>query len=93
MSNLEISEQLLTGESVPGKIMARLPRLHLTFHIVAKNTSTFDDDDVDLPIGDRLNLAYASTIVTKGRGTGVTVATAMNTQVSFVPFYGNSMAN
>ncbi|CAA7264368.1 unnamed protein product [Cyclocybe aegerita] len=64
-SNLEISEQLLTGESVP----------------VAKNTDTFESKDLDMPIGDRLNLCYASTIVTKGRATGVTVATAMNTQI------------
>ncbi|KAF8165431.1 sodium transport ATPase [Crassisporium funariophilum] len=65
VSNLEISEQLLTGESVP----------------VAKNIDTFGSDELDLPIGDRLNLCYASTVVTKGRGTGVTIGTAMNTQI------------
>ncbi|TFK43621.1 sodium transport ATPase [Crucibulum laeve] len=65
VSNLEISEQLLTGESVP----------------VSKTTETFKSEDLELPIGDRVNLCYASTIVTKGRGTGVTIATAMNTQI------------
>ncbi|PPQ92400.1 hypothetical protein CVT25_008750 [Psilocybe cyanescens] len=65
VSNLELSEQLLTGESLP----------------VSKTIETFDNDQLDLPIGDRLNLCYASTIVTKGRGTGITVATAMNTQI------------
>ncbi|KAJ3511928.1 hypothetical protein NLJ89_g3815 [Agrocybe chaxingu] len=65
VSNLEISEHLLTGESVP----------------VAKNTATFESEDLDIPIGDRLNLCYASTVVTKGRGTGVTIATAMHTQI------------
>jgi magnesium-transporting ATPase (P-type) len=64
-SSLEISEQLLTGESVP----------------VNKNTDTFGEDEVDIPIGDRLNLCYASTIVTKGRGVGIVVGTGMNTQV------------
>lgn len=49
---------------------------------MAKTIQTFSKDQTDLPIGDRINLAYASTIVTKGRGTGVTVGTAMNTQVS-----------
>ncbi|PPR03337.1 hypothetical protein CVT24_012577 [Panaeolus cyanescens] len=65
VSNLDISEQLLTGESVP----------------VSKVTSTFGADERDIPIGDRINLAYASTVVTKGRGTGVVIATAMNTQI------------
>ncbi|RXW25273.1 hypothetical protein EST38_g541 [Candolleomyces aberdarensis] len=65
VSNLEISEQLLTGESVP----------------VAKNIDTYGSEQTDMPIGDRLNLCYASTIVTKGRGTGITIGTAMNTQI------------
>ncbi|KAG2008873.1 calcium-transporting ATPase [Coprinopsis cinerea AmutBmut pab1-1] len=68
VSNLEISEQLLTGESVP----------------VAKNVDTYDEDELDIPIGDRLNLCYASTIVTKGRGVGIVVGTAMNTQIGMI---------
>lgn len=67
-SSLEISEQLLTGESVP----------------VNKNTDTYREDEVDIPIGDRLNLCYASTIVTKGRGVGIVVGTAMNTQIGMI---------
>ncbi|KAH9482925.1 Calcium-transporting ATPase 3 [Psilocybe cubensis] len=65
VSNLELSEQLLTGESLP----------------VSKNIDTFSENQLDIPIGDRLNLCYASTVVTKGRGTGITVGTAMNTQI------------
>ena len=34
-----------------------------------------------MPIGDRTNLCYSSTVVTKGRGTGVVIGTGMNTQV------------
>ncbi|KAF4602743.1 hypothetical protein EYR40_005960 [Pleurotus pulmonarius] len=68
VSNLEVSEQLLTGESIP----------------VPKNTQTFKGEDIDMPIGDRLNLCYASTIVTKGRGTGVVIGTAMNTQIGHI---------
>ncbi|KAG5641781.1 hypothetical protein DXG03_004257 [Asterophora parasitica] len=65
VSNLEISEQLLTGESVP----------------VAKTIDTFKEEDLDLPIGDRRNLCYSSTVVTKGRGTGIVISTGMNTQI------------
>ncbi|KAG6817249.1 hypothetical protein H0H87_011306, partial [Tephrocybe sp. NHM501043] len=65
VSNLELSEQLLTGESVP----------------VAKSEETFGKDDLDLPIGDRLNLCYSSTVVTKGRGMGIVVSTGMDTQI------------
>ncbi|KAF9457771.1 sodium transport ATPase, partial [Collybia nuda] len=68
VSNLEISEQLLTGESVP----------------VVKTVETFKEEDLDLPIGDRLNLCYSSTIVTKGRGTGIVVGTGMNTQARYI---------
>ncbi|KAL1705443.1 hypothetical protein EV121DRAFT_203537 [Schizophyllum commune] len=65
VSNLEVSEQLLTGESVP----------------VAKTIEPLDDHALDMPIGDRTNLCYSSTVVTKGRGTGVVIGTGMNTQV------------
>ena len=41
-------------------------------------------DELDIPIGDRLNLCYASTIVTKGRGVGITVGTGMNTQIGII---------
>ncbi|KAG6840360.1 hypothetical protein C0991_007217 [Blastosporella zonata] len=68
LSNLEVSEQLLTGESVP----------------VVKSEQTFNSEDQDLPIGDRLNLCYSSTIVTKGRGAGIVVSTGMNTQIGLI---------
>ena len=35
----------------------------------------------DLPLGDRRNLAYKSSLITRGRGTGVVVATGLETEI------------
>ncbi|KAG9253816.1 uncharacterized protein F5Z01DRAFT_130650 [Emericellopsis atlantica] len=37
--------------------------------------------DSDMPIGDRTNLVYSGSSVTRGRGTGIVIATAMETEV------------
>ncbi|QEO20541.1 potassium/sodium_efflux_P-type_ATPase,_fungal-type [Candidozyma auris] len=63
--NLETDEALLTGESLP----------------VTKNHKDVYDTEESIPVGDRLNMAYSSSIVTKGRATGITVATGLHTEI------------
>ncbi|KAJ1856202.1 hypothetical protein GGH12_002681 [Coemansia sp. RSA 1822] len=46
---------------------------------IAKTVDTFDDPE--LPLGDRINLSFASTTVTKGRAKAVIYATGMSSEV------------
>ncbi|TID30103.1 hypothetical protein CANINC_001327, partial [Pichia inconspicua] len=46
---------------------------------VAKDVSQIYDHEI--PVGDRLNLAYSSSTVSKGRGIGIVVLTGMNTEI------------
>lgn len=66
--NLECDEAILTGEALP---VAK----EVDFEVkqgVAKE---------DLGLGDRLNIAYSSSTVTKGRGRGIVVYTGMSTAI------------
>ncbi|OAL35198.1 potassium/sodium efflux P-type ATPase, fungal-type [Fonsecaea nubica] len=66
--NLECDEAILTGEALP---VAKEVEFE-TKHGIAKE---------DLGLGDRLNIAYSSSTVTKGRGRGVVVYTGMSTAI------------
>ncbi|KAI7856703.1 hypothetical protein BDC45DRAFT_566782 [Circinella umbellata] len=66
ISNLEVDEALLTGESVP----------------VQKQLIVLDKPDE--PLGDRVNMAYSSTVVSKGRGKAIVTATGMLTEIGKV---------
>ncbi|KAL0074348.1 hypothetical protein F4703DRAFT_1893165 [Phycomyces blakesleeanus] len=66
VSNLEVDEALLTGESMP--VQKEL--------IVLSNP--------DEPLGDRINMVYSSTIVSKGRGRAIVTATGMHTEIGKV---------
>jgi Ca2+-transporting ATPase len=46
---------------------------------VDKSSGILQDEDA--PLGDRTNMAYKSTLVTAGNGTGVVVATGMQTEI------------
>ncbi|KIW22909.1 potassium/sodium efflux P-type ATPase, fungal-type [Cladophialophora immunda] len=66
--NLECDEAILTGEALPVAKEVEFEAKHGT----AKE---------DLGLGDRLNIAYSSSTVTKGRGRGVVVYTGMSTAI------------
>ncbi|CAI5760226.1 unnamed protein product [Candida verbasci] len=63
--NLETDEAMLTGESLP----------------VAKDHGEIYVSDEAIPVGDRLNMSFSSSIVSKGRGSGIVTTTGLNTEI------------
>lgn len=64
--NLQAEESTLTGEAVP----------------VLKNTAVcMNRGKKEVPLGDRHNMAYMSTIITGGRGKGIVTAVGMETEI------------
>ncbi|MCO5590080.1 hypothetical protein L7F22_044049 [Adiantum nelumboides] len=69
--NFEADEALLTGESLPvAKDGA-----------IAFGDKDKDPEEIDVSVGDRINMAYSSSSVTKGRALGIVVGTGMNTEI------------
>jgi len=67
-TNLEVDEAALTGESLPSQ---------KTLDVIPDPLST-------LGAADRTNNSFAGTVVTKGRGRGIVIATAMQTQIGLI---------
>lgn len=75
-ANLKVEESALTGEAVPvEKDGAFMPMQ------TGRKGKGEAGQGTDIPLGDRLNMAYMSTIVTYGRGEGVVTATGMQTEL------------
>ncbi|KYK61328.1 calcium-transporting ATPase 3 [Drechmeria coniospora] len=79
---------LVTGDVVPADLRLvqginfSTDEAHLTGESVA--ISKKPDAvlaDADMPVGDRVNLAYSGSSVTRGRATGIVVSTGMDTEV------------
>lgn len=65
VNNLCVDEALLTGEAEP----------------VEKETHPLEATAGEVPLGDRINMAYMGTIVSKGKGRGIVIGTGMRTEV------------
>ncbi len=78
---------LETGNLVPAdlrlveSVNLRIQEASLTGESDAVAKTTDPLEKADLPLGDRVNMAYMGTTVSNGRGTGLVVATGMQTEL------------
>ncbi|KAK2609234.1 potassium/sodium eff [Conoideocrella luteorostrata] len=72
--NLACEEGQLTGESIPVEKTTEND-------ILAPGTEKPAASEDEVGIGDRVNMAYATTVVRKGRGRGIVTAIGMTTEV------------
>ena len=73
--NLNCDEKSLTGEAEP------VEKTVENNIVVPGSKEKLAETEGEVGIGDRFNLAYATTTVTKGRGRGIVVFTGMETEV------------
>lgn len=82
--NFETDEALLTGESLP------VAKDHTEVFLPSEKT-----EGLDVGVGDRLNMAYTSSTVSKGRATAVVTSTGMKTEIGKIAeaLQGSSRGN
>ena len=69
--NFEADESMLTGESLP---------------VLKDAEACFSNESekADVGVGDRINMAYSSSIITRGRAKGIVVGTGMQTEIGAI---------
>jgi magnesium-transporting ATPase (P-type) len=72
--NLNCDEKSLTGEAEP--VEKRIAN-----DIIVPGSGKLATEEGEVGIGDRFNMAYSTTTVTKGRGRGIVTFTGMQTEV------------
>jgi Na+-exporting ATPase len=72
--NLNCDEKSLTGEAEPVEKI-------IEHNIAVPGSDTLATEEGQVGIGDRFNMAYSTTTVTKGRGRGIVTYTGMQTEV------------
>lgn len=81
---------LETGDYVPAdlylleSVNLKIDEAALTGESVPVEKDSYVDVEEGVPLGDRFNMAYMSTIVTYGRGKGVVVGTGMATEIGHI---------
>jgi Na+-exporting ATPase len=72
--NLNCDEKSLTGEAEPVE-------KRTSDDIIVPGSDKIATEEGEVSIGDRFNMAYSTTTVTKGRGRGIVTFTGMQTEV------------
>ncbi len=79
--NLKIEESALTGENLPVEKTAEWEQGFDKLREMRDGGDGASEDAEDIPLGDRKNMAFMTTIVTSGHGEGIVTATGMQTQI------------
>jgi P-type Na+/K+ transporter len=75
--NLNCDEKSLTGE-------AEAVEKRISNDICIPGSADLATEEGEVGIGDRFNMAYSTTTVTKGRGRGIVTSTGMQTEVGII---------